>query len=165
MSSQLRHSADPGRNETDEQRMDRLFDDLLQELRVMQTGAQLTAGFLLTLPFQQRFSTLDTFGRTLYLVLVCLAMLTTAMIMSTVAVHRRLSGRHIKDRVVAAGRHLLGGALLTVGLLIVGICVLLFEMVLNRWAGLAAGLGAGIVLAVLLLALPRVLLHEPRPTE
>jgi hypothetical protein len=34
-----------GRDETEDERLDRKFDDLLQELRVMQTGAQLTAGF------------------------------------------------------------------------------------------------------------------------
>ena len=41
------------RNETDEEQADRKFADILQELRVMQTGVQLTAGFLLTLPFQR----------------------------------------------------------------------------------------------------------------
>lgn len=140
--------------------MDRLFDDQLQELRVMQTGAQLTAGFLLTLPFQQRFTTLDAFGRTLYLVLICLALLTTALIMSAVAVHRSLSGRHIKDRVVAAGQRLLGGALITLGALMAGICTLLFDMVLDRPAGLAAGGGAVVVLLGLLRVLPRRLLGD-----
>ena len=49
---------DDGRDETEAERADRKWDDMLQELRVMQTGAQLTAGFLLTLPFQQRFEDL-----------------------------------------------------------------------------------------------------------
>ncbi|WP_331271228.1 DUF6328 family protein [Arthrobacter sp. 35W] len=43
--------------------MDRNWGDLLQELRVMQTGTQIIAGFLLTLPFQQRFATLDDFQK------------------------------------------------------------------------------------------------------
>ena len=34
------------------QRLDRNWADLLQELRVVQTGVQLLTGFLLTLPFQ-----------------------------------------------------------------------------------------------------------------
>jgi hypothetical protein len=165
MTSQLRHTTDRGRHETDEERMDRLFGDVLQELRVLQTGAQLTAGFLLTLPFQQRFTTLDAFGRTLYLVLICLALLTTGLIMSAIAVHRRLTGRHIKDRVVAAGRRLLGAVLLTLGLLIVGICVLLFDMVVSRWAGLAAGLGAAVVLVGVLWLFPRTLLRDPDIVE
>jgi hypothetical protein len=32
-----------------------IWSSLLQELRVVQTGVQLLTGFLLTLPFQQRF--------------------------------------------------------------------------------------------------------------
>ena len=60
-----------GRNETDAEQVDRKFGDLLQELRVMQTGAQLTAGFLLTLPFQDKFSELDRFQEGLYLGWYC----------------------------------------------------------------------------------------------
>ena len=44
---------DKERDETEAEREDRKWEDMLQELRVIQTGAQLTAGFLLTLPFQQ----------------------------------------------------------------------------------------------------------------
>jgi hypothetical protein len=40
------------RRETSLQRLDRNWADLLQELRVIQTGVQLLAGFLLTQPFQ-----------------------------------------------------------------------------------------------------------------
>lgn len=46
------------RGETELQRLDRNWNSLLQELRVVQTGVQLLTGFLLTLPFQQRFGVL-----------------------------------------------------------------------------------------------------------
>ena len=62
--------------------------------------AQLTAGFLLTLPFQSTFQKLDTFQTTLYLALVVVAALTTAQVMAPVAIHRRLSGEHVKERLV-----------------------------------------------------------------
>lgn len=155
-------TSDQGRHETAEERLDRLFGDLLQELRVMQTGAQLTAGFLLTLPFQQRFKELDGVQRGLYLTLVGLALLTTALIMAAIAVHHRLSGRHVKGEVVAAGRRLLGGVLITLGLLVAGIAVLLFDIVAGAGAGLAAGAVTLVVLACLLVVLPRVLLAEAR---
>ncbi len=45
---------DQARKETPTQRLDRNWGDLLQELRVVQTGVQLLTGFLLTLPFQAR---------------------------------------------------------------------------------------------------------------
>ena len=58
------------RDETEAQRLDRNWSSLLQELRVAQTGVQLLTGFLLTLPFQQRFTQLDGVMRTVYLVTV-----------------------------------------------------------------------------------------------
>ena len=45
----------PGRDETPEQRADRNFGDLLQELRVTQTGVQILFSLLLTVPFSARF--------------------------------------------------------------------------------------------------------------
>lgn len=138
------------RNETDDERLDRKWADLLQELRVMQTGAQLTAGFLLTLPFQSSFSDLDGFQVRLYLTLVLLAAATTALVMSAVAVHRRLSGEHVKERVVVAAHRLTIGVLTTISLLITGMVLLIFDVVLERpvalvWSGLVA------TMAVLLL--------------
>ncbi len=88
------------RDETQDEQADRKWTDLLQELRVMQTGVQLLAGFLLTLPFQDRFADLDDVQRTAYLVLVTVAGITTALVLAPVAVHRRLAGRHVKPRVV-----------------------------------------------------------------
>jgi hypothetical protein len=136
------------RHETAAERMDRLFADLLQELRVMQTGAQLTSGFLLTLPFQSRFGELGTVDRCVYL----------ALVMSAVAVHQRLSGRHVKDRVVAAGRRLLTGVLVALALLVVGIGFFVFDMVTDLPAAVAAGVALVLVLVALLVALPRLLL-------
>lgn len=46
------------RHESAIQKLDRNWMELLQELRVLQTGVQILAGFLLTLPFQSRFETL-----------------------------------------------------------------------------------------------------------
>lgn len=153
-------SADEGRHETREERLDRLWSDLLQELRVMQTGAQLIAGFLLTLPFQQRFGMLETAQKGLYLGLVVLALLTTGLIMTAVAVHQRLSGRHIKERVVGATRRLVVVILATLSLLIVGISILLFDLVVNRWVAIAVGVVFAGILALLLLGVPRLLLRH-----
>ena len=50
---------DDGRGESSNQRLDRNWQEMLQELRVMQTGIQILTGFLLTLPFQSRFEELD----------------------------------------------------------------------------------------------------------
>jgi hypothetical protein len=148
------------RHETTAERMDRLFGDLLQELRVMQTGAQLTSGFLLTLPFQSRFSELGTFDKSVYLVLVALSLITTALVMSAVAVHQRLSGRYVKDRVVAVGRRLLSGVLVSLALLVAGIGFFVFHIVTDLPAAIAIGVALAVLLIGLLVVLPRTLLRR-----
>jgi hypothetical protein len=152
---------DAGRDETEEERVDRKFGDLLQELRVMQTGAQLTAGFLLTLPFQERFSELDRFQEGLYLALVLLAALTTAFLLAPVAIHRRLSGEHVKERVVVAAHRLVYCALAAVALLVAGMVTFIVDMVVDRtWAAVAGG-AIAVVLVALLVVVPARLQDHP----
>src|SRR5687767_10703223 len=123
-----------GRNETEQERLDRKWEDQLQELRVMQTGVQLLAGFLLTLPFQAKFADLDTYQRVLFLALTVVAGLTTLCVMTPVSVHRHLSGQHIKHRVVAAAQVAMMSALIGVALLVVGMLTLIFDVVVARTA-------------------------------
>lgn len=59
-----------GRSETAMERWDRNFTELLQELRVAQTGVQILFAFLLSLPFTNRFGAVDGFDRVLYLATV-----------------------------------------------------------------------------------------------
>ncbi len=146
-----------GRDETAEQRQDRLWADQLQELRVMQTGAQLTAGFLLTLPFQEEFADLDDVQRAVYLGLVVLAGVTTALLLAPVAIHRRLTGRHVKERIVVATHRLMAGVLGCLGLLVVGITLLIFDVVVDRAAALVAAGAVAMVVLALLVALPGLL--------
>ena len=149
-----------GRRETEEERLDRKWGDLLQELRVMQTGAQLTAGFLLTLPFQQSFQDLDRFATGLYLTLVVLAGLTTALVMTAVAVHRRLSGAHVKERVVEAGHRITFCVLGAIALLITGMTMLIFDVVIDRTYAMVVALAMAATLASLLVALPAWLVDD-----
>jgi SNF family Na+-dependent transporter len=143
-----------GRNETEEERLDRKWGDLLQELRVMQTGAQLTAGFLLTLPFTTKFPSLDGFQETLFLILVVVAALTTAVVITPVAVHRRISGEHVKERLVATAHRLVAVGLTLLAVLVMGIVVLIFDVVVDRTTALVLGAAVAVVLAGLLVALP-----------
>jgi SNF family Na+-dependent transporter len=143
-----------GRNETEDERLDRKWADLLQELRVMQTGAQLTAGFLLTLPFTTKFPRLDGFQETLFLILVVVAALTTAVVITPVAVHRRISGEHVKERLVATAHKLVGVGLTLLALLVTGIVVLVFDVVVDRTTALVVGAVIAAILAGLLVALP-----------
>ena len=55
------------RTETPAERADRNWNELLQELRVTQTGVAILFSVLLTVPFSERFGKLDDFGRQVYL--------------------------------------------------------------------------------------------------
>ena len=149
------------RNETLDEKLDRKWGDLLQELRVMQTGAQLTAGFLLTLPFTTKFPSLDGFQQTLFLVLVVVAALTTAVVITPVAVHRRISGEHVKERLVTTAHRLVGVGLTLLAVLVTGIVVLIFDVVLDRTTALVVGAVVAAILACLLVALPHKLVSTP----
>ncbi|SEQ72490.1 MULTISPECIES: DUF6328 family protein [Micrococcaceae] len=148
-----------GRNETREEQMDRNWAELLQELRVLQTGVQILAGFLLTLPFQSRFEELDDFQVALYLVNVVIAALTTAFILLPVSVHRRLFRKRLKETLVSSADFITKIALAGIGLLSAGTAALVFDVTAGRSAGLTAG---GVLLAVLVVLLVYVPLHLNR---
>jgi hypothetical protein len=142
-----------GRNETRDEQLDRNWYELLQELRVMQTGVQLLAGFLVTLPFQSGFDDLDDYQVRLYLGVLVLASVTTLMMMVPIAVHRRLFGRGVKEWLVATAHPMAQVVLGAVGLLIVGVASLVIDVVLGRTAGQVAGavlLGVAVLLLVVL---------------
>ena len=148
---------DPDRGETPLQKLDRNWTDLLQELRVLQTGIQILTGFLLTLPFQQRFAGLNRVQTGIYLCLVVLSVLVTALLMSTVVMHRTFFQRRIKLDLVNNSDLLLRFTLVLVGLILVGTVGLIFDIVLSGSAGTAAAVAVALVVALLWLVLPRLL--------
>ena len=148
------------REETEGERVDRKWAELLQELRVMQTGAQLTAGFLLTLPFTPAFAEIDDFQKGLYLALVLLAAVTTTLVLTPVATHRRLSGRMVKGRLVEAADRIVKVVLALVAALIVGMVVLIFDVAVSRTAALTSGGVLVVLVTALMVWLPGRLLHD-----
>lgn len=141
----------PDRSETAAEKADRNWTDLLQEFRVTQTGTQLIAGFLLTLPFQQRFSTLRSEQLTVYLALVFLAAFATGLGLAVVALHRGLFRRHRKPLLVSTGDMLLRVNVALTALLTSGVVLLITQVVLNNVA--IAWVCAGVVLLALLVLL------------
>ncbi len=143
-----------GRNESTEERMDRNWMELIQELRVLQTGVQILGGFLLTLPFQARFSELDDWQQNLYLFNVMTAALTTVLIVLPVSVHRRLFRRGLKATLVSSADIITKWALAGVAILITGSASLVFDVTAGRTAGLVAGGGIILVLLVFVVGMP-----------
>jgi Family of unknown function (DUF6328) len=141
-------------HETATERLDRNWNDILQELRVVQTGVQLLTGFLLTLPFQQRFTMLSSSERGLYLAAVAASILATGFLQAPVSVHRALFRRHRRREQVLLAHRL---AIIGIGFLacaVVIVTTLIFE-VLQGWSvGITAGALAAALLLVLWLIIP-----------
>jgi hypothetical protein len=130
---------DADRNETEAQRLDRNWSSLLQELRVTQTGVQLLTGFLLTLPFQTRFTQLDGLMRTVYLFTVACSLGATVLLVAPVGMHRILFRRHRLDALVSAAHACAIAGLVLLGLALAGVGVVVFDTVVGRTGAWIAG--------------------------
>ncbi|BDZ55001.1 DUF6328 family protein [Agromyces marinus] len=147
---------DEERHETAGERLDRKWNDILQELRVVMTGTQLITGFLLAVAFQPKFAELEAYEVGLYLVLVVLATAATMLGLAPVILHRELSGQKQKERVVRIANSLLLALLVVVSLVAVGVASLIFDVTVNRQAGWTAG---GVAFALVLtfwIVVPRI---------
>jgi hypothetical protein len=147
------HQEDPPggytRHETESQRLDRNFNELLQELRVAQAGVQILFGFLLSLAFQARFETLDQFQLDVYIVTLIAAALAVVFFTGPVAAHRLLFRRGVKDFLVRYTARLAGIGLVFLAAAVVGGVELVIDVLLSRGASL--GVGGGLVLVGILL--------------
>lgn len=143
-------------DESPDERLTRNWNELLQELRVTQTGAQILTAFLLTVPFAARFEDLADSQRTIYLVVLSGSVVTTAVLLAPVAYHRLLFRRRKRAWLVAAAHRCAASGLVLLGLTCTGVIYLVFDVVAGSsvaWAGL----GAAVMLFVSLWAVvPRV---------
>ncbi|MEJ6490347.1 DUF6328 family protein [Leucobacter sp. USCH14] len=149
-----------GRAESTNERADRNWNEILQELRVAQTGTQILGGFLLALAFQPRFQELDRFQLTLYLVLVALAGIAAVLGLAPVTLHRTFFGKGRKPEIVRLGGRLLSADLVVLALLAAGVTALVFDVAVGRTAGFVT-LAIGVVVVVSLWSvLPRLVFRR-----
>lgn len=142
------------RHETATERLDRNWVELLQELRVTQTGVQILAGFLLTLPFQQGFAGLDSVQTTAYLVSMAAAVAATSLLVAPVSAHRLLFRRRAKASLVEfADRAALIG-LVALAVSVNAATFLIFDVVVGRAAAVVATICAFVLFVVNWAALP-----------
>jgi thiosulfate reductase cytochrome b subunit len=155
-------SRDVGRGEDGEsesQRLTRNLNELLQELRVTQTGVQILTGFLLTLPFSQRFEVLDEVQRVAYLLILCGSVVATGLIIAPVAFHRVLFRHGERPWLVKAANRAALAGLLSLALTTSGVVWLVFDLVTDRTLASVAGVLSAIFFSLLWAGVP---LRAPR---
>jgi amino acid permease len=121
------------RGESERQRWDRNFADLLQELRVAQTGVQILFAFLLTLPFSNGFPKTTEFQKIVYIIALISAAFAAAMIISPVAFHRALFRQGRKPELVRFAHRMATGGLGFMLLSMVASIMLITAYLLNTW--------------------------------
>jgi hypothetical protein len=149
-----------GRDETVNERMDRNWNELLQEVRVTQTGTQILSGFLLTIAFQPAFHGLPVFDKTVYLLLVVAATLTTALALAPVHLHRSLFRHHSKPALVQMAHLLLRAALTGLAVVMTGAVLLIFDVATgDRGLAITAAVAVAVLLGALAL-LPTIVRND-----
>jgi hypothetical protein len=144
-----------GRDESENERLDRNWNEMLQELRVIQTGTQILTGFLLAAAFQSRFGDLDDYQRTVYLCLVVASILTTVFGLAPVSLHRALFRMQAKAQVVHVTDRILQATMVGVAVTLAGTALLVFDVVLDRTAGIVVGVVVLVVVLAVWVVLPR----------
>ena len=89
--------------ETEDERINRNLDQLLQELRVVLQGVQVLMAFLLAVPFASHFDRVDDFERDLYFAALLLSATSVLFLMAPSIQHRVLFRQHDKPYLVASG--------------------------------------------------------------
>ncbi|MCC8451013.1 DUF6328 family protein [Streptomyces rochei] len=93
--------------ETPRERVNRRWNEMMQETRVAQTGVQILFGFLLSVAFTPLFHDLGTFDHAVYVVTVISGATATACLIAPVSIHRFLSGQRMKDEMVEVAHRLM----------------------------------------------------------
>jgi len=133
---------EPPDGSLDDDSINRNWTELIQELRSTQTGVQVLTGFLLTVPFSDKFDQLDRVELTAYLMVLSGAVTATAAILSPIAYHRMLFRKGRRPWLVANANRVARVGLVLVAFTTCGVVFLTFDLALNRAAGVVAGLVA-----------------------
>jgi hypothetical protein len=121
------------------QRVDRSYGEILQEIRVAQTGVQILFAFLLTLAFSAGFHSVTQFQRDIYIMTLMLCAAATALLIAPAAFHRVVYRRRLKQHLVRMANRLALAGLVLLLLAMVSALLLILDVV--------TGLGPALFLA------------------
>jgi hypothetical protein len=155
MHEQTRHTAArDGRNESEAVRLDRNYGELLQELRVSETGVQILFAFMLSIAFQQRFQAIDSFQRAVYVLTLICCTLSVALLVAPVTFHRLVFRQGLKEQLVMiASRLAIAGTTFLLLSVLSGVLLILDYVVGRAFAIITTSI-LGLTFLLLWIALP-----------
>ncbi|MEO6502046.1 MAG: DUF6328 family protein [Jatrophihabitantaceae bacterium] len=120
------------RDESEADRLDRNYNELLQDLRVAETGVQILFAFMLSIAFQERFQTLDDVQRAIYVITLLFCTLSIALLVAPVAFHRLVFRQGLKDELVKITNKLAMAGTTFLLLAVLSGVLLIFDHVVGR---------------------------------
>ncbi len=151
------------RDETPHERWDRNFGEILQEVRVAQTGVQILFAFLLTLPFSARFDETLPRDHAVYVITLLASAAASALLLAPVSYHRVVFRQNRKESLVATASRLAQGGLVCLLVAIVGAVFVVMDVVIGLGAAIAAGAAVAVMCCALWYVLPMRALARHRP--
>lgn len=154
-----------GRDETEEERLDRNLGELLQELRVALPGVQVLFAFLLAVPFQQNFTKITEFQKDVYFATLLLTAISAILLISPSAYHRLTFRMQQKDHLIFLANRFAIAGLGALALAMTGAIVLITDVLFGATATLVTGAAALFLFVLFWYALPlkRRLSSEEEP--
>jgi uncharacterized integral membrane protein len=148
--------ADPGsgRDETEIERLDRNLSELLQELRVALPGVQVLFAFLLTIPFNQRFSELTDAQERIYLFTLLATTVSAVLLIAPTAYHRLTFRKQQKERLVLLANNFAILGLGFLALAMTGVVLLITDFLFATAVTVACTAFAGLMFAGFWYGLP-----------
>ena len=143
-----------GRDETEEERLDRNLAELLGELRVALPGVQVLFAFLLVVPFNTRFAQLSPGQERLYLATLLCAAMASALLIAPTAYHRLTFRLQDKERLVVSANRLAIAGLAFLALSMTGAVALVIDFVFSLAVAVAGAALTGLTFVVLWYAWP-----------
>lgn len=142
--------------ESEKERLDRNFQELLQGLRVALPGVQFLFAFLLILPFQNRYAEVTAFQEKIYFgTLICTSIATVCLIAPPVR-HRLLFRQGVKDWILFDSNRVVQVGFGFLAVAIVGVIFLIGDFIYDSAAGGIAAAGIAVVLVWLWFGSPLV---------
>jgi hypothetical protein len=143
-----------GRDESEDERLDRNLGELLQELRVALPGVQVLFAFLLAVPFQQNFTEITSFEKDVYFATLLLTAISAVMLIAPSAYHRlTFHFQHKRRLVFLANRFAIVG-LAFLALAMTGAIVLITDVLFGPVMTAVTGAAAFSMFLVFWLLLP-----------
>jgi hypothetical protein len=143
-----------GRDETEEERLDRNLQEFLGELRVALPGVQVLFAFLLVVPFNQRFAEITDFQQTVYFVTLLFTAAASVCLIAPTAQHRVEFRAQHKEQILLMANRLAIVGLGCLAVAMTGAILLITDLLYGSTTTVIVTIPVGLTFALLWYLIP-----------